>query len=75
VRVKKGDKVEQGQIIGLLGASNVPGVPHLHYHLQGSPYFPRGDGLPAEFENLETLTYYPGFKVTTVLRGYPLVAK
>lgn len=51
VRVKKGDRVAQGQTIGLLGNSGATTGPHLHYHLMDGPTILRADGLPARFEN------------------------
>lgn len=51
IKVKVGDKVEKGQVIALLGASN-GGVPHLHYQLMSGPVLLRSDGLPSEFENI-----------------------
>lgn len=53
VRVKTGDKVKQGDVLGLLGNSGNSDAPHLHYQLMaGTPIF-RSDGLPSRFENLE----------------------
>jgi murein DD-endopeptidase MepM/ murein hydrolase activator NlpD len=50
-RVKKGDQVEAGAPIGLCGNSGNSAGPHLHYHLQNTPVFAKGDGLPAQFRN------------------------
>jgi hypothetical protein len=52
IRVKKGDPVKQGQVIGLLGSSAAPGFAHLHYQLQAGPDFLMSDGLPSQFDNL-----------------------
>jgi hypothetical protein len=49
VRVKKGDKVEAGTPLGLCGNSGRSSEPHLHYHLQTTPVFFKGEGLPAQF--------------------------
>jgi murein DD-endopeptidase MepM/ murein hydrolase activator NlpD len=54
VRVKVGDKVKQGEILGLLGNSGNSDGPHLHYHLMAGPALFRSDGLPSHFTNLET---------------------
>ena len=51
VRVKKGERVAQGQAIGLAGNSGATTGPHLHYHLMAGPTLLRSDGLPARFEN------------------------
>jgi hypothetical protein len=49
VAVKPGDKVKAGQTLGLCGNSGNSSEPHLHYHLQNSGVFFKGDGLPAQF--------------------------
>ena len=56
VRVKAGDRVKQGQVIGLLGSSGRAQAPHLHYHLMAGSILFRSDGLPSQFENLEVPT-------------------
>jgi murein DD-endopeptidase MepM/ murein hydrolase activator NlpD len=54
VRVKVGDKVKQGDVLGLLGNSGNSDGPHLHYHLMAGIALFRSDGLPSRFVNLET---------------------
>lgn len=49
VSVRPGDPVSAGQPIGLCGNSGNTTMPHLHYHLQTTPVFARGEGLPAAF--------------------------
>jgi murein DD-endopeptidase MepM/ murein hydrolase activator NlpD len=51
VRVKRGERVTQGQVIGQLGNSGATTGPHLHYHLMDGPKLFVSDGLPASFEN------------------------
>jgi len=51
VKVKKGDRVVQGQVVGQLGNSGATTGPHLHYHLMDGPKILLSDGLPARFEN------------------------
>ncbi|MDT4955595.1 MAG: hypothetical protein QOJ02_3733 [Acidobacteriota bacterium] len=53
VRVKAGDKVKQGDVLGLLGNSGNSDGPHLHYQLMAGGVIYRSDGLPSHFENLE----------------------
>lgn len=53
VRVKAGDKVGQGQVLGLLGNSGNSDGPHLHYQLMAGGVLYRNDGLPSHFENLD----------------------
>jgi murein DD-endopeptidase MepM/ murein hydrolase activator NlpD len=54
VRVKAGDKVRQGQVLGLLGNSGNSDAPHLHYQLMAAGVIYRSDGLPSHFENIES---------------------
>lgn len=53
VRVKPGDRVRSGDVIGLLGNSGHSQGPHLHYHLMNAPELFKSDGLPSRFENIE----------------------
>ena len=53
VRVMKGDTIEQGAVIGLLGNSGNSYAPHLHYHLMAGPAIFRSDPLPSRFENTD----------------------
>ena len=49
VRVKKGDRVRQGQVICLAGGKHGDGVnqpPHLHWDLRDHPHFLFAKGLP-----------------------------
>lgn len=52
VKVKAGDDVKPGQQIGELGNSGNSPVPHLHYHMQTTPDWVKGEGLPTPFTNL-----------------------
>ncbi|HEX6938406.1 MAG TPA: M23 family metallopeptidase [Longimicrobiales bacterium] len=49
VRVRVGDRVSAGDRVGECGNSGDSSEPHLHYHLQTTPDFGRGAGLPAQF--------------------------
>ncbi len=51
VKVKTGDKVKTGQELGLCGNSGNSPFPHLHYHLQTTPDWFKGDGLPVQFHD------------------------
>ncbi|HYV20401.1 MAG TPA: M23 family metallopeptidase [Verrucomicrobiae bacterium] len=53
VRVKAGDQVEAGAVLGLLGNSGHSEGPHLHYNLMDGPVLFKSDPLPARFENIE----------------------
>ncbi|WP_148881914.1 M23 family metallopeptidase [Thermococcus aciditolerans] len=49
VRVKPGQRVKRGEIIGLCGNSGFSTEPHLHFHVQDSPNFFSAVGLPVKF--------------------------
>lgn len=53
VRVKRGDRVKQADILGLVGNSGHAEGPHLHYHLMDGELLFKSDGLPSHFENVE----------------------
>ncbi len=52
VRVRTGDRVERGQVLGLVGNSGNSDAPHLHYHLMAGDTLFQSDGLPSRFENV-----------------------
>ena len=56
VRMKVGQKVEQGQHIGELGNSGDTSGPHVHYQLQDGPRWEFADGLPFIFKNVSSLS-------------------
>jgi murein DD-endopeptidase MepM/ murein hydrolase activator NlpD len=53
VKVKVGDKVARGQLIGLCGNSGNSSEPHLHYHLQNTPIIQDGTGIKCLFEKVK----------------------
>ncbi len=52
IRVKVGDKVTKGQIIGLCGNSGNSSEPHLHYQFQDAPFFAEEASMKVFFEKL-----------------------
>jgi hypothetical protein len=52
IKVKVGDKVKTGQVIGLCGNSGNSSEPHLHYHLQNTPVIQDGTGIKCYFEKV-----------------------
>lgn len=52
VRVRAGDRVTRGQLIGLLGNSGNSSGPHVHYQLMNGPDRNTADGLPVRFSNV-----------------------
>jgi murein DD-endopeptidase MepM/ murein hydrolase activator NlpD len=72
VAVKAGDKVKQGQVIGLCGNSGHSTEPHIHFHLQDSSSFWIAAGLPVRFGNFSARA--PG-KETEEVRSSSFVSK
>lgn len=61
VTVSAGQRVSQGQVLGLMGNSGDTSGPHVHYQLQNGPDWERSDALPVTFENVASLapgTYF-----------------
>lgn len=56
IRVKKGDKVQRGQVLGLCGNSGNSSEPHVHYHLQNTAIIQDGTGIKCFFDNLRVST-------------------
>ncbi|MBQ1496920.1 MAG: M23 family metallopeptidase [Sphingomonas sp.] len=46
VRVRPGQRVRRGMVIGRLGQTGSAGAPHLHFHVSDRPGFERSEGLP-----------------------------
>jgi murein DD-endopeptidase len=55
LRVKVGDRVRQGQVMGLVGNSGNSTEPHLHFHLSDSPSPLGSEGIPYVHERLEVV--------------------
>jgi len=55
ITVKAGDKVRNGQIIGLCGNSGNSSEPHLHYHLQNTPIIQDGTGIKCYYQKVIVL--------------------
>jgi len=53
IRVKVGESVKKGQVLGLCGNSGNSSEPHLHYHLQNTPVIQDGTGIKCFFQNLK----------------------
>lgn len=51
IRVKAGDKVKEGQVLGLTGNSGNTSEPHVHVHLQDTPIDFVGEGIPLYFHH------------------------
>jgi hypothetical protein len=55
LRVKVGDKVRKGQVLGLIGNSDISDAPHLHFHMIDSNSVVGGEGIPYVFEQFELM--------------------
>ena len=51
LKVKAGDTVKTGQVLGLLGNSGNTNSPHLHFHIMDGPSPLLSNGLPYVFES------------------------
>lgn len=56
LRVKSGDKVRRGQVLGLVGNSGNSDEPHLHFHVADSASLLVSEGLPYVIDSFETMT-------------------
>ncbi len=60
VRVRVGDRVTAGQLIGLSGNSGITGAPHLHMHvISGHDDIFYGRGIPWAFDHFTVTGYFP----------------
>lgn len=55
LRVKLGDRVRKGQVLGLVGNSGNSTEPHLHFHVADSKSPLGSEGVPYVFESLDIL--------------------
>jgi murein DD-endopeptidase MepM/ murein hydrolase activator NlpD len=59
VRVKRGDRVREGDVVGLLGNGGSSTGPHLHFHVMNRPSALASDGLPYVFDRFRTAGRIP----------------
>jgi len=55
LRVKVGDRVRRGEVLGRLGNSGNSDAPHLHFQISNDPSISDGEGLPFVFESFDVL--------------------
>ena len=55
LRVRKGDRVKRGQVLGLVGNSGNSTEPHLHFHLSDSASPLGSEGIPYVHESFEVI--------------------
>jgi murein DD-endopeptidase MepM/ murein hydrolase activator NlpD len=54
LRVKPGDRLRRGQMLGLLGNSGNSDAPHLHFHISNGNSL-ASEGMPYGFDSFEVL--------------------
>jgi murein DD-endopeptidase MepM/ murein hydrolase activator NlpD len=52
IRVKPGERVKRGQVLGLCGNSGNSSEPHVHFHLQNTPIIQDATGIRCTFDKL-----------------------
>lgn len=68
LKVKVGDQLIAGEVLGQLGNSGRSFAPHLHFHLEtASPYPLGGEGIPYVFEDFKVIQSYPDEAIATIL--------
>ena len=51
IRVRRGDRVREGQLLGKVGMAGNAVNPHLHFHVGNSPDLNSTDGMPYVFRS------------------------
>ena len=62
IRVKVGDRVKPGQVLGLLGNSGNSDAPHLHFQITDGPSFLASEGMPYSLPSFVEEGEGPNFK-------------
>lgn len=60
IRVQEGDRVERGDVLGLVGNSGNSVAPHLHFHVMSRPLSLASNGLPYAIDSYMILGETPG---------------
>jgi len=60
VRVRPGERVRRGQVLGLVGNSGNSVAPHLHFHVMDAPSPLDANGLPYEIDRFAVVGHSPG---------------
>jgi hypothetical protein len=74
VRVRSGERVTRGQVLGLVGNSGNSIAPHLHFHVMDGPSPLDSNGLPYEIDAFDVTGQSPGTEAfdTAEAEGTPL---
>lgn len=59
IRVRAGDRVTRGQVLGLVGNTGNSVAPHLHFHVMDAPSPLDANGLPYEIDAFEVVGHAP----------------
>jgi Peptidase family M23 len=60
IKVRRGEHVKLGQVLGLVGDSGNSIVPHLHFQVTGGPSSMASNGLPYEIKDFQITGKVPG---------------
>ena len=60
IKVRKGERVNLGQVIGLVGNTGNSVAPHLHFQMSDRPSSLASNGLPYEIRSFEVVGKTPG---------------
>jgi hypothetical protein len=63
IRVKKGDRVTRGQVIGLVGNSGNSTEPHLHFHVSDGNSPLGSEGVPYRYDSFEIVGHCRTFNM------------
>jgi hypothetical protein len=77
IRVRVGQAVKAGEVIGLVGNTGNSVAPHLHFQVSDSPSSLGSNGLPYEIDTFQILGQTPGTKAfdDAEANGIPLIFK
>jgi len=64
LRVKLGEKVRRGQVLGLVGNSGNSTEPHLHFHIENANSPLGAEGLPYSLSSFEVVGHGWGWRAT-----------
>lgn len=70
VRVRAGDRVRVGEVIGRVGNSGQADAPHLHIHLSDRPSILAAEGLPLVFRSFALQGHLPSLAVLVNGQGW-----
>jgi hypothetical protein len=51
IKVKPGQRIKRGEVLGRVGLTGIAGAPHLHFHLADTAGFADSQGLPFVFDS------------------------